>query len=456
MKTQGRVVDMPTRRNRTAACAVGVVAGALMLGACGGAGSGSGQASTSGSAGASSAAGPVTIEYVHRLPDGDGMVKVADIVKKWNSAHPDIQVKTTKFDGKASELITKLEKDVQAGKAPCLAQVGYSEAPTMFAKGFTEDVTAQAAKYKDHFSAGAFAAMTVGGKTIGLPQDTGPMVYYYNKAEFAKLGIQAPKNLDEFKAAAKKAAAKGKYISAFEPDEGLMFMSAQAAAAGAKWYSNDGGKWKVDANSAASKTVADFWQSMLDDKTTLVAERWGDAFGKALNDQKLIGTIGAGWEAPLLSDTMKGTKNAGQWAVAQLPDYGKGQVTGPDGGSGVAVLKGCKYADQAMQFNDWFNTQVSDLVSQGLVVAATTDSMKTPDALKAFYGGQDVFAELGQANKNLSADFTYIPFFPSIGDGVVKAAGAAGEGKGKVADIFAAAQDGSIKALKDGGLPVEG
>ena len=40
--------------------------------------------------------------------------------------------------------------------------------------------------------------------------------------------------------------------------------------------------------------------------------------------------------------------------------------TGPDGGSAVAVLKNSKHPKEAMEFLDWFNTQVPDLVSQGL------------------------------------------------------------------------------------------
>ena len=33
-------------------------------------------------------------------------------------------------------------------------------------------------------------------------------------------------------------------------------------------------------------------------------------------------------------------------------------------------MKGCEHPAEAMEFNDWFNTQVDDLASQGLVVAA--------------------------------------------------------------------------------------
>lgn len=288
---------------------------------------------------------------------------------------------------------------------------------------------------------------------MGLPQDTGPLVYYYNKAAFEDLGIQVPTNLEEFKTAAKTAADAGKFISAFQPDEAQYWLSAQAAAAGGSWYNVKDDAWVVTADSEASKTVADFWQSMLDDKTTTVLERWGDAFGKALVDQQLIGHIGAAWEAPLLMDAMAGTDNEGQWAVTQIPDYGAGAMTGPDGGSGVAVMKGCEYPEQAMEFNNWFNTQIDDLVSQGLVVAAK-GTMTTPDNVKEFYGGQDVFGELAQANANLSADFAYMPYFSSVGPKMSEAAAAAGAGTGSVADIFTAAQSASIQALKDAQLSV--
>ena len=53
-------------------------------------------------------------------------------------------------------------------------------------------------KYKDDFASGPFALMQVDGKTYGLPQDTGPLTYFYNAAEFEKLGItEMPKTADE-------------------------------------------------------------------------------------------------------------------------------------------------------------------------------------------------------------------------------------------------------------------
>lgn len=434
----------------------GIVAGlavvALGLTGCGG-NKPATQASSAGGSSSAASTEKVTVEYLHRLPDGEGMTKVADIVAKWNKENPNIQVKATKFDGKAPEMIKKLENDAKAGTAPCLAQAGYAEIPSLFTKGLLADVSADADKYKDGFSEGAMGLMKVGPATVGLPQDSGPLVYFYNKAEFDKLGLKAPTTAAELTDVAKKAAAKGKFAVAFQPDEAQYGLAAQAAAAGATWYASESDKWKVNVTSPETAKVTEFWQGAIDGKAALVENRWGDGFKKALVEQKLIGTIGAAWEAPLLAGDMAGSKNVGQWQVAQLPAFGEKQMSGPDGGSGVVVMKGCKAPSQAMEFNNWFNTQTTELATQGLVVAAK-GSVTTPAEVKKFYGGQEVMAELAKANETINPNFGYVPTWPAVADPMSKAAAAAGEGKGKVAAIFEAAQTTSVQSLKDAGLPV--
>ena len=441
------------RKNLLVATAALTVA-AFGLAGCSGADKATDEKDTqeSGAAAEETTGDAVEIEYLHRLPDGEGMIKVDETVAKWNEEHPDIHVKATKWDGEAGEMIKKIETDIAANSGPCLAQLGYAEVPEMFVKGLTEDVTEYAEQYKDNFS-GAYGMMKVGDTVVGLPQDTGPLVYYYNHEAFEELGLEVPTTLDEFKAAAAATAAEGKFISAFQPDEAQYWLSAQAAAAGGSWYNVENDEWVVTADGEASTVVADFWQEMLDEDSTLVVERWSDAFSKALVDGELIGHIGAAWEAPLLKDAMEGTDNDGKWAVALIPDFGAGTLTGPDGGSGVAVMKGCEYPEQAMEFNNWFNTQIDDLVSQGLVVAAK-GTMTTPEDIKAFYGGQDVFATLSEANESLSSDFAYMPYFSAVNSAMTEAGAAAGDGSGTVADIFSAAQEKSVQALKDANLPV--
>ncbi|MFC9983201.1 ABC transporter substrate-binding protein [Microbacterium keratanolyticum] len=401
---------------------------------------------------AGAADGPITIEYMHRLPDGEGMTPVAEIVERWNAENPNIQVKATKFDGKASDMALKLETDVKAGNAPCLAQLGYAEVPQVFVKGLLEDVSAEASKYESDFSAGAFSGMRVGDAVVGLPQDVGPLVYFYNETAFAELGLDVPTTLADLTADSATAAAAGKYVAAFTPDEAHNWLSGQAAAAGDTWFTAEGDKWAVDTQGAGAETVATFWQGLLDTKTTIATERWGEGFTAALNDGSLIGHIGAAWEAGFLLDSLDGTPAEGQWRVAQLPDFGAGALTGPDGGSGVAVMKGCKNPVEAMAFNAWFNTQVEDLATQGLVVAAKGD-VKTPEKMLRQFGGQDVLAELGTATQNLNPDFVYAPGFSTLTK-MNETAAAAAAGTATVADIFATAQTTAVAALKDLGLPV--
>ena len=437
-----------TGRGRRIAALFAVASLASMgLAACSSSGGANDSASASASAGE-----PVTIQYLHRLPDGDGMVKVSEIVDRWNADHPDIKVEATKFDGQAGDMIKKLETDVKAGNAPCLAQIGYGEVPEMYAKGLLEDVKDYAKQYEGNYS-GAFTQMSVGDAIVGLPQDTGPLVYFYDEAEFKALGLEVPTTLDELKTAAKAAAAKGKYILDFEPDEATYWLSGQAAAAGDTWYDGATGEWKVTTTGEGATKVADFWQEMIDSKAALTLNRWDDAYTKALSDKQLIGNIGAAWEAGFMLDGIVPDGEQGTWKVALLPDFGADGMTGPDGGSGVAVMKGCKFAEQAMQFNDWFNTQTADLATQGLVVAAKGE-VKTPEKIATQFGGQDVFGELAKANDKLSSKFPYIPGFSAVGAKMTEKAAHVVDGSAKVMDIFTVAQEASVATLTDLGLPV--
>ena len=389
---------MVSRNKRIVAAFAAVAAMGMGLAGCG--------SDTAGDTKTTDDGGVVNITYMHRLPDSEGMTLVNDIVAKWNKQHPDIQVKATKFDGKASDMIKKLETDVKSGEAPDLAQVGYAELPEVFTKGLLQDVTQYAEQYKNDFASGPYSLVQVGGKAYGLPQDTGPLVYFYNKAEFEKLGItEIPQTADEFIAAAKTAAAAGKYIMSYQPDEAGNMISGLAGASGG-WYKVKGDSWVVNTETDGSKATADFYQQLLDAKAATTNPRWDPSFDASIK-----------------------------------------------GGSAVAVLKNSKHPKEAMEFLDWFNTQVPDLVSQGLVPAATTEDAETPSEWSTFFGGQDIMKEFKTANNNMG-DFTYMPGFSAVAAKMNETAAKATDGSGKVADIFSDAQTTSVDTLKNFGLSV--
>ena len=229
-------------------------------------------------------------------------------------------------------------------------------------------------------------------------------------------------------------------------------MSGQAAAAGATWFSAQGEAWKVDIDSAATAKVAAVHQELIDEGLALVLSdgRWGDDWGAKLTDGILIGTVAAAWEPAFMLGDL-GVKES-QWQVTHLPKFGDKQVTGSDGGSAIAVIKGCKHKAEALKFANWFNTQVADLVSQGLVVAATTEKPKTPEAMSKLWGGQDVYGFLAEANDTMNEDFPYCPTWTSVVAVLNTKGGEVATGAAKVADIFTAAQEEAVSSLESAGL----
>ncbi|OKL53379.1 hypothetical protein BSZ39_09860 [Bowdeniella nasicola] len=449
---------MSTKKiGRTPAMVGALAAASLILAGCGGGGKATDPTSGATTAPDAGDGKAVEIEYWHRLPDKDGMVKVQESVDRWNKENPNIKVKAVKFEGKPQESYAKIQQAVKAGTAPCLAQVGYGEIASEYVAGDLMDVSEHTKEFEKNYSAGAMGMMKLGDVTVGLPQDTGPLVYVYDKAAFDELGITAPTNWDEFKAAAEKAKAAGKYIGTWQADETQYRMSGMAAAAGGTWFRAEGDSWKVDANGEASKKVAEIQQDLLDNDLILKIDRWSDDFTAKLLDGTIIGTVAAAWEpAFMLDDFDKDGKPAElKWQVAQLPEFNPGTPsTGSDGGSGIAVINGCKAPKEAVQFANWYNTQVDDLVSQGLVVATNQGAGKTPEAWSKHFGGQDVYAELLKANEAMNPNFPYAPTWPAVGTKMTEIGGNVKDGSAKVMDIFEAAQKESIDSLKAAGIAV--
>jgi len=424
---------------------------ALVFTGCTGGGGGSETSSPPGTA-SSSGGDPVTITYLHRLPEPDGAVPLQDIVDRWNAENPGIQVEASKFLGDAGEMGTRLETDIKAGAGPCLAQLGYSELPEFYVRGLVMDVTAEAAPFEQDYSPGSWAAMNVGGAQLGVPQDAGPIVFFYNASEFERLGIDVPSTPEEFIAAARVAAADGKYIDAFSSDNASIVV-ALSHAAGDQWFNTSDDAWHVDTQGPGSESVADFYQQLLDEKLVFLASRWSDDFTAALNDDTLIGYVGAGWNAGFMLDGVDGTAQEGNWRIAPIPAFGSSNMTGPDGGSGVAVMKGCEHPAEAMEFNGWLNQQVDDLATQGLITVAHV-APKTSERSLAQFGGQDIMRVLVEATGNLTPDFTYAPGMEAVFAAMQPVLADAALGNRPVADALVTAEDTALARLQELGLPV--
>ena len=180
---------------------------------------------------------------------------------------------------------TQLDNAIEAGSgAPDVAQVEYYAIPQYAIKGNLLDITDKTSGYSDFYTPGPWASVQFAGKVYGLPMDSGPMAFFYNKEVFDKAGVDAEqiKTWDQYYDAAKKIHALGDnyYITSDTGDAG--FFDSMTWLAGAKPFqtSSDGSEVTVNlTEDKGVKTFTDFWQKLLDEglldtKTAGWSEDW--------------------------------------------------------------------------------------------------------------------------------------------------------------------------------------
>ena len=173
---------------RKSATAVGVlVAAALALAGC----SGNDDKPTAGTP-SSSTNEKVTLTFVNW--DG-GMDKVVD---EWNKLNPNIQVKLSKPSGTGYTLYNKLITNNKAGTNPDVTEVEYQALPALIANQVVAPIDDYVKDLASKYDKSALSQVQFEGKTYGVPQNVCPMVFFYRKDVFDKLGIKPPKTWDEY------------------------------------------------------------------------------------------------------------------------------------------------------------------------------------------------------------------------------------------------------------------
>lgn len=403
---------------------------------------------------ADSSGEPVKITWLHRLPDKKGAKTVNELVEEFNQSHPNIQVTAETMQGSAAESYAKINSIVAAGKdVPCLAQLGSERVPDMVSS--LQDVAEYTKQYASDYVPALYEKSKILDQVYGVPQGASPVVFYYRKDLFEQYGLQVPKTWSEYQQVAQQVREKSNqsaYLGAFLTDE-YMWQSALSSSEGADWYQYDQDKqaWKVSIVSEQSTKVAEYWQQLVDQNLVTPIARWGQDFNKYLADGTIISTIGGAWEAPLIADSAPET--TGNWAVAQIPHFEASTSTvGQNGGSVLAVLKGCDYPKESVEFAHWFTTNNEGLTGLGLLPPTQVSSLETPEQFKTFFGGQAIYDEFIAANQN-APQIHWAPQIAEMirvfGDGLAKV----GNG-GTIAQAYQDAQDTALKSLTDAGAKV--
>ncbi|WP_326824182.1 extracellular solute-binding protein [Streptosporangium sp. NBC_01756] len=136
----------------------------------------------------------------------------ARAVERFNKANPNGQITGTALQNDAYK--TKIKTAIGAGQAPTIIWGwGGGTLRTYVQAGQVEDLTSwfdQNAAVKDRLFPSSFGAATIDGKIYAMPAETmQPIVLYYNKKIFDKVGVQPPESWGDIMALVPKFNAAG-------------------------------------------------------------------------------------------------------------------------------------------------------------------------------------------------------------------------------------------------------
>jgi multiple sugar transport system substrate-binding protein len=336
------------------------------------------------------------------------------VVAGWNAAHPDIQVTVNKQDG-GDAAVTKLLTAIKAGSgAPDVMQAEYQKIPTLVSANAIADIAKQAGSLKSQFSDSAWNGVTLGSESVyGVPQDSGPMMFFYRSDLFDKFGVKVPTTWDEYAAAARKIhkADPKKYLGTFSAADPGWF-AGLSQQAGASWWGVQGDAWSVKIDDAATQKVASYWGGLVQEGAVLNTPMYTPDWNAALNDGSQVGWLGAVWGPGVLEGNAAKTK--GKWKAAPLPQWDAATpANGNWGGSATSVTTQSKHKDQAAQFTAWLNTDpaaIKALVTEANVYPAATSA--TASALTsppAFFSNQPDYFTIAAEAAKVTNPFTYGP-----------------------------------------------
>ena len=440
-------------QHKTKALAAFALVGSLALAGCSTA---SGDGGTSAAGDCTPSDGKVDLTFTSWIPG------IEDAVQMWNDENPDIQVAVQTGPNGNSGTYQNFFNQLKAGNAPDLGQIEYDALPNFRVQDGLEDLAACAdvVAAEEQFVPWTWGQVTLGtdAEIYGVPQDSGPMGLFYRSDLFEANGIAVPTTWDEYKEAAKKVRAAGGYITNFSQTDINQFAGFVWQADG-QWFQNDGDEWTVDLTSDASKTVADYWQELLDEDLVSTYPAWTDEWNNAYNSGEVWSWNSAVWGANSIASGAPDT--AGKWSVALAPQWNAGEAkAGNWGGSSVAVFKGTEHLYEATKFALWLNTSdeaLTTLNTSANIYPATIAGLDLPSLQEGveFYGGQKIYDVFAEAAGQVNPDFVWGPTMTQTYADVADGFKAAASGQGTLFESLENAQSTTIDALKAQSIPVK-
>lgn len=391
--------------------------------------------------------------------------------KVFMKKNPNIVIKFTNA-GSSKDEYKALNNALEAGSGiPDIAMIEYFAIPEYVIKGSLKNLNDYGtAKYKDFYTPGTWNAVNFNGGMYGMPVDSGPMAFYYDKEVFDKAGIsEPPSTWDEFYQDAKKIKQIGSYITNDPGNAG--FFNAMVWQAGGHPYSTSKDGTKVTVKLTTDKGVqkfCDFWQKMIDEglietKTKDSSDDWYRSVGSG----EFASVISAAWAPGMFLNNAP--EGAGKWRIAQMPTWNAGEkVSSENGGSSLALMSSSKNADAAYKFMEFASTNsdaIMSRVDQGGFPAdlktmsndkflSQTTMVNSDGDTVDYFGGEKFNAEFAEAAKRVTSKFEFLPYDVYARSVFTGTVGAAYTGQTTMKEGVKAWQDKLVEQGKSQGFTV--
>jgi len=282
------------------------------------------------------------------------------MIDLWNSGHDDKIELTTIPD---NQMVTKLATSVQAGDVPDLISFDLIFMPDFMRAGFLTDLTAELSADPNQAKvAQAFRDLaTYEGKLYGTGFTPDVSILLYNKDLFRKAGLDPespPKTIAQLEEYATKIRASdpnvyGYYFSGSCGGCNIFTQAPMMWASGAKLLPASGDDTPMDGTGVREvlQMLQNLWKNGVVPES---AEADTGANFQATFESGVIGMQGSGGFAIA---SLKANHPEIDFGIAPLPGVEEGQASSFVGGDVIAIPKGAKHADIALEFIKW---QLSD------------------------------------------------------------------------------------------------
>ncbi|KAA8817637.1 sugar ABC transporter substrate-binding protein [Bifidobacterium callitrichos] len=348
---------------------------------------------------------------------------MGEVVDDFERDNPDVVVDLKNISG-----YENLNTAIQDGYGmPDVAQIEYFALLQYAVSGQLLDISDYVGDdYANFYSPGTWSSVQLAGRVYGLPMDSGPMAFFYNKDVFDQVGVDASRirTWDDYYEAAKKLKDIGVYIAADSGD--ASFYAAMIWLAGGEPFhtSPDGKTVTISLDGdEGTRRFTKFWQRMIDEG--LIDTRsatWSNGWKRALSTGTVASVFSGAWMPSMLMANALGT--AGLWRVAPMPTTDGRTTNAENGGSAMAVLQSTRKPRAAYRFVDYvthsrdgidtrvdggaFPADLETLSSETFLDKTTIRNTNGIDI--PYFGGQQFNRVLADAAENVSVGYQYLPF----------------------------------------------